>query len=137
MSVTSRDSRAAEGARGQADDPEPGAAERRSRLHQPWRVAVAALELLLAAGAVWLAFVLWADGVTVIPATDLNGAPVELSHYHGDVIALAVGVGLIAVLLVVDAVRQLLLGLRARPRKQAAAAEPDASEPWPSYDEDA
>lgn len=119
--------------------PEPGdghqaqQAGRPGRLHQPWRAVGALVELLLAALAVWLAFPLWADGITVIPVPDGQGGEVELTHYHGDAMAGAIGLGLLAALLTLDALRQLLLAVRARPRRKQAVA----GEQWPPFDEDA
>lgn len=100
---------------------------RQARLNKPWRAAVAVVELVLAGLAVWLAFGLWSDGVTVIPTPDGNGGFVELTRYHGDSLAGAIGLGLLAALLAVDAVRQLMLALRVRSRKR---------DDWPSFDED-
>lgn len=104
-----------------------------NRLNQPWRALVTVVELVLAGLAVWLAFRLWADAVTVIPMPDGDGGHVDLTHHDGGLVAAAVALGLAAALLVVDAVRQLLLALRVRPRRRAA--DPD-DEPWPSFDED-
>lgn len=124
MSVTSSSS-AARVEQAAADGSRPG------RLNQPWRAVVALVELVLAGLAVWLAFGLWSDGITVIPTPDGQGGFVELTHYHGDAMGGAIGLGLLAALLVLDAVRQLVLALRAGPRSSKAA------EPWPSFDEDA
>lgn len=103
-----------------------------NRLNQPWRALVAVVELVLAGLAVWLAFRLWADAVTVIPMPDGDGGHVDLTHHDGGLVAGAIALGLAAALLVVDAVRQLLLALRVRPRRRAVAGE----DPWPSFDED-
>ena len=120
-------------ARAEQDDA-PAPSESASRLHRPKRALVALVELVLAGLAVWAAFALWADGVTVIHMPDGQGGHVDLSHYHGDLLAAAIAVGLLAALLVVDAVRQLLLALRARPVRKRGA---DPDESWPSFDEDA
>lgn len=111
----------------------PAPFEPASRLHRPKRALVALVELVLAGLAVWAAFVLWAEGVTVIHMPDGQGGHVDLTHYQGDLLAAASAVGLVAALLVVDAVRQLLLALRARPVRKRGA---DPDESWPSFDED-
>lgn len=108
-----------------------GEQPRQGRLNQPWRAAVALVELVLAGLAVWWAFGLWSDGITVIPTPDGQGGFIELTHFHGGSMGGAIGVGLLAALLVLDAVRQLVLALRARPLRSKAR------EPWPSFDEDA
>lgn len=133
MSVTSRGDRSSDLTdRAGADS---SAQARPARLNQPWRAVVALVELVLAGLAVWLAFTLWDSGVVTVhqPEELVPGGFVDLTVYHGDRIALAVCAGLAAALLVVDAVRQLLLGLRARPRRKRGA---DDEEPWPSFDED-
>lgn len=109
------------------DAPTSAEPVRQARLNMPWRAAVAVVELVLAGLAVWLAFGLWSDGVTVIATPDANGGFVELTRYHGDSLAGAIGLGLLAALLAVDAARQLMLALRVRSRKRGD---------WPSSDED-
>lgn len=113
-------------------DVEPGFIVPQNRLNQPWRAVVAVVELVLAGLAVWLSFRLWADVVTVIPMPDGDGGHVDLTHHDGGLVAAAIALGLAAALLVVDAVRQLLLALRVRPRRRTA----DDEDPWPSFDED-
>ncbi|MGH3432892.1 MAG: hypothetical protein ACRDQB_08665 [Thermocrispum sp.] len=105
---------------------------RPGRLHQPWRAVVALVELVLAALAVWLAFGMWSEGITVIPTPDGQGGFVKLTRYHGDLLGGAIGLGLVAGLLVLDAARQALLALRVRSRQRR-----DAEEGWPAFDEDA
>lgn len=121
-------------ARAEHPDAAPEQSESTSRLHRPRRALVALVELVLAGLAIWAAFVLWADGISVIPTPDGQGGHVDLTHYHGDLLAAAIAVGLVAALLVVDAVRQLLLALRTRPVRKRGA---DPDESWPSFDEDA
>ncbi len=105
------------------------------RLNRPWRAVVALVELVLAGFALWLAVHLWSAGVITIRQTEplVPEGVVEVTRYLGDRIALAVVAGLAAALLVLDAVRQLMLALRARPRRGRGA---DDAEPWPSFDED-
>jgi hypothetical protein len=94
-------------------DPEPGSA----RLHRPWRAVVAVVELVAAAVAVWLAFVLWDAGTSYITITLSDGSTLTSQHLAGNHVAGAIGLGTLAALLFVDAVRQLLLAVRARHRK--------------------
>lgn len=133
MSVTSRGDRSSDLADRTGGDAAAQATP--TRLNQPWRAGVAVVELVLAGLAVWLAFTLWSNGVHTIhqPEPLAPGGVVDLTLYDGEKIALAVVAGLAAALLVVDAVRQLLLALRARPRRRRGA---DDAEPWPSFDED-
>lgn len=103
-----------------------------SALHRPWRAAVALVELILAGVAVWLAFRLWAGGITDITLPRSNGGEITLTRYHGDLLAGAVGLGALASLLVLDAVRELLLAIRVRRSRKRDAAR----QPWPPFDED-
>ncbi|WP_245566575.1 MULTISPECIES: hypothetical protein [Thermocrispum] len=123
----------ADAAGDRAPDPTGGppasAPTRPGRLHQPWRALVALAELILAATAGWLAVRLWQSGITVVPTPD---GSVELTHYHGDAISGAIGLGLVGVLLVLDAGRQLLLAVRVRSRRGRS----ERTEPWPPFDED-
>ncbi|SFQ65506.1 hypothetical protein SAMN05421810_111210 [Amycolatopsis arida] len=94
----------------------PGAAPNRDRLHQPWRSAVALVEVVLAAGAGWLATVSWSTAVTPVVTRLADGTELASTHYAGNWVAMAIGLGTLAGLLVIDAVRQLLLAVRA-PRR--------------------
>lgn len=100
---------------------EPGAtpAADAEPLHRPWRAAIAGGELLLAGAAVWLAVLMWSSAMTTIGA--------ETTRYAGNRIGVAMALGAVAALLVVDALRQLLLAVRTRRRE---APEPsDLQEP--------
>lgn len=87
--------------------------ERSARLHQPWRVVVAALELvaavLLTLGACWA----WRQAIVPIELPQLGGRTVTrmLGHWIVSSFVLATVAGL----LVLDAVRQLVLASRTRP----------------------
>lgn len=87
------------------------------RLNKPWRGVVALVEVLVAGLAVWFAFDVWPRGVAPIVERYPNGVVLESSRWIGSWMAFAILLGTVAALLVVDAVRQLLLAARARPRR--------------------
>ncbi|MBB4686595.1 hypothetical protein [Amycolatopsis jiangsuensis] len=95
----------------------PEEAKPSSRLNQPWRAFVALGEVLVAAVALWLAFLLWHAGVITVVTTAGDGAQLASQRYFGGHLAGALGLGALAAVLVVDAIRQLLLAVRARRRK--------------------
>lgn len=128
MSVASgSDSRTADAVTSDAPAQAPAAA----RLHRPWRALVAVIELVLAGAAVWLAFVVWSNGITDITMMTGSGQEVTLTRYHGEVIAGAIGLGTLAALLVLDAMRELMLAVRT---KRGRKRNPDREE-WPPFDE--
>jgi hypothetical protein len=86
-------------------------------LHKPRRAIVALAELVVAAVAVWFAFDFWPRGVAKIVEHYPNGVVLESSRYVGSWMALAILLGTVAALLVLDAVRQVLLAVRARPKR--------------------
>lgn len=89
----------------------------RARLNQPRRALVAVAELAVGAALVWLAFWLWPKGITTITQVLDNNRPPLVSHrYYGHWLSLAVLSGTVAAVLLVDAMRQLVLAARARPR---------------------
>jgi hypothetical protein len=93
---------------------EPGT---RARLHKPWRTLVAVVEVVLAVLAGWVAYACWHGATaTVVTRTD-DGAVLESHRYFGGLLAAAIGLGTLAAILLVDAVRQLSLAVRARNRK--------------------
>jgi hypothetical protein len=87
------------------------------RLNKPWRALVALVELVLAAVAVWFAFDLWPRGVAKIVERYPDDIVLESSRWVGSWMATAIVLGTVATLLVLDAVRQVLLAVRARPRR--------------------
>lgn len=93
------------------------------RLNKPWRALVALVELILAGVAVWFAFVLWPHGVATIHERLSNGMVLESTRWVGSYIAGAIGLGTLAAVFVVDAVRQLVLAVRARPKRRKAAED--------------
>jgi hypothetical protein len=105
------------------DLPQPTGAELRpdesgpaARLHKPWRTLVAVAEVVLAVLAGWGAYACWHSGVATVVTRTEDGAALESHRYFGGLLAGAIGLGTVAAILLVDAVRQLALALRARPR---------------------
>ena len=85
-------------------------------LHKPWRALVAVVELVVAGGAIWAAYWCWPRGVATVTLVLDDGTRLVSTRYFGNWMALAILLGTVAALLVLDAVRQLLLAIRARPR---------------------
>ncbi|MGH3950438.1 MAG: hypothetical protein ACRDSE_15180 [Pseudonocardiaceae bacterium] len=112
--------------------PGSGADGKPGRLHRPWRAVVAAGELVLAVLAVWLAFVAWSHGITTITAELDDGTALTSTRYHGNWIAASIGLGTLASVLVLDAVREMLLAVRTR---RVRRRNPDRAA-WPQRDED-
>ncbi|MBB5910673.1 hypothetical protein [Actinoalloteichus hymeniacidonis] len=83
------------------------------RLHQPRRALLAAAELLLAIALAVLAVWLWRTGVVTdtLPAP-AGQEPREVSRYLGNRLALSAGSGCLAGVLLLDAIRQWILGTR-------------------------
>lgn len=95
----------------------PGDSAKAARLNQPWRAFVALGELVVAAVVLWLAFLLWHAGVVTVVTTAGDGAQLASQRYFGGHIAGALALGALCAVLVVDAVRQLLLAVSARHRR--------------------
>jgi len=87
------------------------------RLNQPWRAFVALAELVVAGVAVWFAFDFWPRGVAKIVEHEPNGIVFESTRWIGSWMSLAILLGTVAAVLVVDAVRQVALAVRARPKR--------------------
>jgi hypothetical protein len=82
-------------------------------LHQPWRLFRVLGDVVLAVLAVLAAVWFWQRGVVVIHYPASDGLPAtDSSRYLGNWLTGAVGLGAVAGLFVVDALRQLVLGLR-------------------------
>ncbi|MGK3207732.1 hypothetical protein [Amycolatopsis sp. MEPSY49] len=96
---------------------EPGP---QARLHKPWRTLVAVVEVVLAVAAGWAAYALWHGGRAIVVTRTDDGAVLESHRYFGGLLAAAIGLGTVAAILLVDAVRQLLLAVRARHRAPKA-----------------
>lgn len=87
------------------------------RLHKPWRALVALGELVAAAVAVWFAFDVWPRGIAKIVEHYPNGIVLESTRWVGSWMSLAIVLGTVGALLVLDAVRQVALAVRARPKR--------------------
>ena len=87
------------------------------RLNKPWRAFVALAELVVAAVAVWFAFDVWPRGIAKIVEHYPDGIVLESTRWSGSWMALAILLGTVAAVLVVDAVRQVALAVRARPKR--------------------
>lgn len=125
MSVTSRSE--TDAAEADADSARQGARSRRQPgLNQPLRALIAVAELVLAGIALWLAFRWWPQGITEIDVP-YGGKQIPQALYHGDVLVRAIGIGTLASLLLLDAMRQLMLALRTRPLRRAKRRERDAA----------
>lgn len=100
-------------------EPEPGAPS----LHQPQRALIAIGEVvliaLLVAAAVWC----WHRGVLRYSYPVPDRPPLESTRFKGNWIGASVGLVTIAGVLLLDALRQTLLAVRTRGRKQVG--EPD------------
>jgi hypothetical protein len=89
----------------------------RGSLNRPWRALVAVGELVVAALVLWAAYWCWPRGVADVVQTTQDGRRVVTTQYYGGWISLAVVLGTICAVLVVDAVRQLVLAVRTRPKR--------------------
>ena len=124
MSVTS----GSESDAADADSARQGARSRRQPgLNQPVRALIAVAELVLAGVALWLAFRWWPQGITEIDLP-YGGKQIPQTLYHGDVLVRAIGIGTLASLLLLDAMRELMLALRTRPLRRSKRRERDAAE---------
>lgn len=99
--------------------------ENQPKLHRPWRAFVAVVEVVLAAVAIWLAFPVWDLGVKTLTVTAGDGAVLTSTRYIGSWLAAAVGLGLVAALLLVDAVREVVLAARAKHREKPRDDDPE------------
>ncbi|MET0133229.1 MAG: hypothetical protein ABW215_06510 [Kibdelosporangium sp.] len=101
-----------------AQEPElPPLPPSRARLNQPYRAFIAVAEVLVAVGLVFLAFWLWSrTDATITQILDDSRPPYVSRRYYGNFMSLAILSGTVAGLLVLDALRQLVLALRARPQ---------------------
>ncbi|OXM74067.1 MULTISPECIES: hypothetical protein [Amycolatopsis] len=89
------------------------------RLNQPVRAVVALAEVLLAAVAVWGAFQLWPHGVHTVAVTLTDGTVLTSTRWIGSWMAGAIGLGVVAGILLADAVREILLATRVKRRRKS------------------
>ncbi|MGB3437467.1 MAG: hypothetical protein WBA97_01835 [Actinophytocola sp.] len=88
------------------------------RLNTPWRGLIALAELVVAGIAVWFAFDVWPLGIAKIVERYPDGIVLESTRWVGGWMALAILLGTVAAVLVVDAVRQVALAVRTRPERE-------------------
>jgi len=81
---------------------------------------------VFAAVAVWVAFWLWPHGVVTIDVPTEQGKNLVATRLYGQWPAISILLGTIAAVLALDVIRQTVLAVRARPRKQRKnpASEP-------------
>jgi len=98
------------------------------RLNQPWRTAVAGGLVVVAVLAVFAAVWSWQHGIVRYDIPAGQGTPELLStRFVGSWMAIAIGLGTLAALLLVGAGRQVLLAVRTRdsnPLPPIQTAEP-------------
>jgi hypothetical protein len=76
------------------------------------RLLLAAVELVAAGFAVWAAFWCWPRGIATITLVLEDGTQLVSTRYYGNWMAAAIGLGILAALLVLDAVRHLMAVLK-------------------------
>ncbi|SFD93811.1 hypothetical protein SAMN04487819_105218 [Actinopolyspora alba] len=94
-------------------------------MHQPWRLVVFGVEVLLAAVLIALAFPAWENSVVRIELPDASGGTV-VSRMLGSWVALAVLAVTTGGLLLIDALRHLALGVRAGGPDRRSRAGPES-----------
>jgi hypothetical protein len=97
---------------------------RDDQLHQPWRLVVAAVELVLAVTAGWAARRCWSAAVTTVTVRANDGAELVSHVYGGNWIGLAFLSAAVTGLLLVDCARQVVLGARTRRRRRRRVSRP-------------
>ncbi|GAA4620930.1 hypothetical protein [Saccharopolyspora hordei] len=90
--------------------------EPRGGAHQPWRAAVAGIELVVAVALVVVGWWAWRNGTVTIYLPGPEGAIDVVTRSIGSWLASAVAAVTVAGLLLLDAVRQVVLALRTRRR---------------------
>ena len=86
-------------------------------LNQPWRGLVALGEVVAATLVLWAAFWCWSKADHTITLVLGNGSKIELTRSYGHWMAAAIGLGTVSGVLVLDALRQTVLAIRARPKR--------------------
>ncbi|MGW1677183.1 hypothetical protein [Saccharopolyspora sp. NPDC002376] len=90
--------------------------EPRGGLNQPWRAAVAGIELAVAVALVVAGWWAWQHGTVTIYLPGPEGATDVVTRSLGSWLASAVAAATFAGLLLLDAIRQVALAVRARAR---------------------
>lgn len=91
------------------DEPE------KAGLNQPWRALVALVEVLLAGLAFWGASTCWPNAFATVTTVLDDGRELVSTRMLGNWASAAIGLGTLAALLMMDALRQVVLAVRVRP----------------------
>jgi hypothetical protein len=95
--------------------------ERRG-LNQPWRGLVALAELIAAGLVLWAAFWCWSKANNTITLVLGDGTELRSTRSVGHWMAAAIALGSVTGVLVLDALRQIVLAVRVRPRRKLVPA---------------
>jgi hypothetical protein len=87
------------------------------KLHRPWRSLVAVIEVVVAGLAVWAAFPVWQHGVRTLTQTLSDGTVLVSTRFVGSWMAGAIGLAMVAAILLIDAVREVVLAGRVGARR--------------------
>ncbi|WP_394615178.1 hypothetical protein JNUCC0626_35990 [Lentzea sp. JNUCC 0626] len=90
-----------------------------SGLHQPRRWLIAAGEIVVVVLLVVLAIWCWNRGVVRLEYPIEGRDPLISTRYHGNWLGTSIASATLAVVLALDAVRQIMLAVRTRPQKAA------------------
>ncbi len=86
---------------------------REGSVHEPRRALWALAEIVAAGLLLWLAVWLWGEGVDTVGGVR-DRPDLTVDRYQGGWIGTSVAVGTLALILVLDALRQFVLAVRAR-----------------------
>ena len=95
-------------------------------LNQPWRGLIALAELIVAGLVLWAAFWCWSKADNTITLVLGNGTELRSTRSVGHWMAAAIALGTVSGVLVLDALRQVVLAVRARPLR-SRTGDADAS----------
>jgi hypothetical protein len=87
-------------------------------LNQPWRGLVALAELIVAGLVLWAAFWCWSRAGSTITLVLGDGTELRSTRSVGHWMAAAIALGSVTGVLVLDALRQIVLAVRVRPRRK-------------------
>lgn len=96
-------------------------------LHQPKRALIAAGEVVAIVLLVLAARWCWERGVLQLEYPVEGKPPLTSTRYHGNWIGGSIALVTLAAVLLLDVVRQVILAVRARPRRQTTESEVDTS----------